>query len=162
MALGKIGKALNKEKDKGRPAKTTPTDEARVKALAVGESILDLEDKLSDMETEASQLYSKLMATKLGQQLVEVQDAITDGKKRMKGLEAEALPLIVVVEPETMSLALSDGSTLTVVEKVGTASSANTKGSLEAFFGKPKAHEYWDQLEGKKTKYIALDRAEDD
>ena len=162
MALGKVGKALNKGTAKGRPKKTTDEGEAREKAVAVGESIVVLEDSLAEMEDEEEKVLAKLMATKLGQQLQEIRDGIKDGKKRMKGLEKEAIPLIQVVEPDTMCLELDDGATLTVDEKIGSKSSANTKGALESYWGEDKAKKYWDQLEGKRTPFLALDRPETD
>jgi len=162
MALGKVGKSLNKGTPKGRPAKTTDEGEARERAVAVGESIVKLEDTLAELEETADEVLAKLMATKLGQQLQEIREDLKKGKARMSGLEKEAIPLIQVVEPETQCLELADGSTLTVDEKVGTASSANTKGALEKYFGDEKAHKYWDQLEGKRSTFLALDRPETD
>lgn len=160
MALGKVGKALNKTKETGRPKKPEPNEDYRERAIAVGESIVTLEDGLAALEDEEEAVRAKLMATKLGVQLQEILDDLKKGKARMKGLESEVMPLIEGAEPETRCLDLPDGSTLTVDEKIGTASAANTKGALVSHFGEEKAHKYWDQLEGKRTKFVALDRPE--
>lgn len=165
MALGKIAKTtkapLSTGRAKGRPKLPADAEQARAKAEAIGQSIVDLEDELDQLQGRADKLVEKLNATKLGQQLQQLRKELHDGNKRMKTLEQEAIPLIEVCEPETRRLRLPSQVILEVGIKEGSKSSANTLGNLKAILGDEEAERYWEALEPKQTKFIALERPDD-